>query len=125
MKRSLLAFVTVVVTAVPVAYAHHSMAMFDNTKEVTIVGTVKSFKWISPHSFIELTVTYETGPIDWSVEMGGGGVNSLRRAGWAPETLKFGDKVTIVVHPLKNGRAGGNFRSLTFPDGKVMTLNAP
>jgi Family of unknown function (DUF6152) len=125
MKHSLLAFLMSVVTAVPVVYAHHSMAMFDNTKEVTLDGTVKSFRWTSPHSFIELTVLYKTGPVDWTIEMGGGGVNTLRRAGWTPETLKFGDKVTIVVHPLRNGRAGGNFRSLTFPDGKVMTLNAP
>ena len=113
----------IVVIAAPLAYGHHSMAMFDANKTVTLEGTVKSFKWSSPHAFIEVTVPYKSGPIDWNIEMGGGGVSTLIRAGWSPETLKFGDKVKVAVHPLKNGRAGGNFVSLTLPDGKVMTLN--
>jgi hypothetical protein len=123
MKNSFLIFLLMVVAAAPMAYAHHSMAMFDATKSVTLEGTVKSFKWSSPHAFIEITVPYKSGPIDWNIEMGGGGVSTLLRAGWTPETLKFGDKVKIVCHPLKNGRAGGNFQSLTLPNGKVMTLN--
>jgi len=124
MKRSLLMFALAAVVTAPVAYAHHSMAMFDATKSVTIVGTVKSFKWTSPHSFIELTVPYKAGPIDWSIEMGGGGVSTLLQAGWSPTTIKFGDKVTVTCHPLRNGDAGCNFQSLTLPDGKVMRLGA-
>ena len=104
----------------PAAEAHHSMAMFDETKTVTLVGTVKSFRWTSPHALIEITVRYKTGPIDWTVEMGN--VSGLLQAGWTPTTIKFGDAVKIDCHPLRNGMAGCNFKSLTLPDGKVMGM---
>ena len=58
----------------------------------------------------------------WQVS--GTRVSTLLRAGWTPTTIKYGDKVKMSVHPLRNGDAGGNFISLTLPDGKVMTLNA-
>ena len=124
MRSSFFIFLMMVLSAVPAAYAHHSMAMFDASKTVTLEGTVKSLKWSSPHAFIELTVPYKSGPIDWTIEMGGGGVSTLLRAGWTPTTIKFGDKVVIKCHPLRNGNAGGNFVSLTLSDGKVMTLAA-
>src|SRR5579862_4438476 len=120
--RYLLLGVLFVIVISPMAYAHHSMAMFDGDKTVTLEGTVKYFKWASPHAFIGLTVPYKTGPVDWTIEMGGGGVGTLIRVGWSPETIKFGDKVTIVCHPMKNGTAGGNFVSMTLPDGKVMKI---
>lgn len=125
MKRTFLAVVLILGATAPASFGHHSMAMFDAGKTVDLEGTVKSFKWTSPHAFIELTVQYKSGPVDWNVEMGGGGVSTLLRAGWTPTTIKYGDKVKMSVHPLRNGDAGGNFISLTLPDGKVMTLNAP
>jgi len=124
MKNTFLIFLLVVVVGAPAAYAHHSMAMFDASKSVTIEGTVKSFKWTSPHAFIEVTVPYKSGPVDWSVEMGGGGVTTLLQAGWTPTTVKFGDKVKVTCHPLRNGDAGCNFQTVTLPDGKVMRLGA-
>ena len=124
MKYPLVMCLLVVGLATPLAYAHHSMAMFDASKTVSLEGTVKSFRWTSPHAFIEVTVPYKSGPIDWSIEMGGGGVSTLLRAGWTPTTIQPGDKVIMKCHPLRNGNAGGNFVSLTLPDGKVMTLGA-
>lgn len=124
MKRLFLAGVLILSLTAPLADAHHSMAMFDASKTTTIEGMVKSFRWVSPHAFIDLTVEYKSGPIDWSIEMGGGGVSTLIRAGWTPTTIKPGDMVTIKCHPLRNGNAGGNFVSLTLPDGKIMTLGA-
>ena len=38
------------------ASAHHSFAMFDATKEVTMSGTVKEFEWTNPHSWLRVTV---------------------------------------------------------------------
>ena len=123
MKRSVLMFsLVVIVLTGSITYAHHSMAMFESEKTVTLDGTVKYFKWVSPHAFIGLTVPYKSGPIDWTVEMGGGGVTTLIRGGWSPETIKFGDKVTIVCRPMKNGTAGCNFVQMTLPDGKVMKI---
>lgn len=103
-----------------IAEAHHSMAMFDATKTITLIGNIKSFRWTSPHALIEITVQYKTGPIDWTVEMGN--ISGLMQAGWTPTTIKFGDPVKIDCHPLRSGLAGCNFQSLTLPDGKVMTL---
>ena len=45
-----------VLAALP-ALAHHSFAMFDQTKLMTLDGTVREFQWTNPHAFIELDVT--------------------------------------------------------------------
>src|SRR5262245_14921703 len=53
------------------AMAHHSFAMFDQTKPVTLNGTVTEFQWTNPHAYIEIDVADEKGAIQhWSVEMG-------------------------------------------------------
>ena len=102
------------------AYAHHSMAGFDRVKIVTLVGTVKQFKWANPHSWIELEVPNDKGGVDiWNVEMTSPGV--LIRAGWKSTTLKPGDKVTIAAHPLQTGEPGGIFVSVTLANGQTLT----
>jgi hypothetical protein len=119
MRISLLPLLLTIAISTPIAYAHHSFAMFDPNKKVELEGTVKIFKWSSPHGLIEVTVPYKSGPVDWSIEMGN--VGGLMRGGWKPDTIKPGDKVKFVVHPLRNGNAGGSFISMTLPDGKVMS----
>lgn len=93
------------------AFAHHSFAMFDNQKSVTLEGTVKEFQWTNPHSWVQLVVSDpKTGKdVEWSIE--GGALNLLARQGWTRNSLKPGDKATIVVHPLKDGTAGGSLVS--------------
>jgi hypothetical protein len=53
------------------ASAHHSFAMFDATKEVTMSGTVKEFEWTNPHSWLRVTVNdQKTGkPVLWALEL--------------------------------------------------------
>ncbi len=105
-------------TAAP-AFAHHSFAMFDGEKKVTLEGTVKDFQWTNPHSWIMLTVQDEAGqPQLWAIEMGGPG--GLARQGWASTTLTPGMKVKTVIHPLKDGANGGQFMAITLPDGTQM-----
>jgi hypothetical protein len=102
------------------AYAHHSMNGFDRAKTITIKGTVKQFKWANPHSWIEVEVINDKGmPELWNLEMTAPGI--LARAGWKSTMLKAGDKVTFGVHPMVNGDIGGQFVSVTFPDGLTMT----
>ena len=107
------------------ASAHHSAAMFDRTKQVTVVGTVKDFQWTNPHSWLHVVAPAVAGgpAIEWSIEMTS--PNLLNRAGWRPATLKPGDRVTIVMAPLRDGANGGQFRSATLPDGRVMTERGP
>jgi hypothetical protein len=98
------------------AFAHHSFAMFDDKKVMTLRGTVKEFQWTNPHTWIQLNVRGEGGAVqEWSIE--GGSVNSLSRQGWKRNTLKVGDEITVMVHPLKSGDPGGSFMSAVFADG--------
>jgi hypothetical protein len=102
------------------AFAHHSMAGFDRNKNVTLVGTVKQFKWANPHSWIEMEIVNDKGVAEiWNVEMTSPAV--LIRAGWKSNVVKPGDKVSIVAHPQVNGEPGGIFVSLTLPNGETLT----
>jgi hypothetical protein len=106
-------------SAVP-AFAHHSMAGFDREKTVSLVGTVKQFKWANPHSWIEMEVPDGKGGVaTWDVEMTSPAV--LVRAGWKSSLLKPGDKVTVMAHPQQSGEPGGIFVSATFADGHTLT----
>ena len=97
------------------AWAHHSFAMFDQNRQVSIAGTVKSFQWTNPHAFIELEAP--DGKL-WSVELNS--PNNLVRQGWKRTALKPGDKVTVVLNPLRDGQAGGLFNAVTLPNGQVL-----
>ncbi len=101
------------------ALAHHSFAMFDRQKEVTLKGTVKEFQWTNPHSFIEIETPDEKGAaVSYSIEMNS--PNNLTRQGWKSTALKPGDKVTLVMNPLRDGSHGGLFVSVMLADGKVL-----
>jgi len=94
--------------AIP-AQAHHSAAMFDAGKNVTVSGTVREFQWTSPHCFIQLVAADPENAGEWSIEMGA--PIELTRLGWKKTALHPGDKATIVIHPLKDGGKGGRFVS--------------
>ena len=101
------------------AEAHHSFAIFDHTRQITLSGTVKVFEWTNPHSRIELTVASRAGGEDtWTITALS--PNLLERHGWKKTSLKTGDKVTVLIYPLRDGRAGGNLISVTLPDGRGM-----
>jgi hypothetical protein len=106
------------------ALAHHSFAMFDQSKIVTMQGTVKDFRWTNPHVFIQLLVKTEAGTeVEWSIEMTS--PEHLARVGWRPGTLKAGDAVTLNIHPMRDGTAGGQYVSGTGPDGPLAGSPAP
>lgn len=101
------------------ALAHHSFGMFDREVQVTLVGTVHEFQWTNPHSWIEMDVPDEKGAMHhWSVELNS--PNNLQRQGWRSSTLKPGDKVTVVINPLRDGSKGGLFVSAKLPDGREL-----
>jgi hypothetical protein len=105
-------------------WAHHSMAGFDRTKTVNVVGTVKQFKWANPHAWIEMEIPNAKGGVEsWNVEMTSPAV--LIRAGWKSSTLKPGDKVSVAAHPQVSGEPGGIFVSVTLADGTTLTDKAP
>jgi Family of unknown function (DUF6152) len=99
--------------------AHHSFAMFDNTKEVELQGSIKEFQWTNPHIWIQLMVNEGGKEVEYSIE--GSSPNGLARRGWTRSILKPGDKIKIIIHPLKEGAAGGSFVKATLSDGRVLT----
>ena len=101
------------------AFAHHSFAMFDTARRVTLAGTVTAFEWTNPHAYIELDVPDEKGAVKhWSIELGSPSI--LMQGGWKFKDLKYGDKVTAIVSPLKSGQSGALLSSITMPDGRVL-----
>ncbi len=104
------------------ALAHHSGAMFDSTKSVTISGTITEFNWMNPHSSFKVEVAGADGkPEIWAIEMNAPA--NLIPLGWKRSTLKPGDKVTVTVRPLRDGKPGGSYMSVKLADGRVMDGN--
>jgi hypothetical protein len=120
MRKVLFASALMLTLAVPV-WAHHSPAAFEAQKTVTLTGTVKEFRWQNPHTWIELMVPNEKGQqVLWAVELTS--PTYLVRSGWKSNTIKPGDKVTVVGRPLKSGEPGSAiFTSLTLADGRTLT----
>src|SRR3974377_92272 len=101
------------------ALAHHSFAMFDQSKSITLQGIVKDFRWTNPPVFIQVLVKTEDGSEEeWSIEMTS--PEHLARVGWRPGTLKAGDRVTLVIHPMRAGVKGGQYLSGSGPDGPLI-----
>jgi hypothetical protein len=103
------------------ASAHHSFSMFDMKTTKTISGTVKQFEWTNPHTWLWIMVPNEKGELEqWGIE--GMSPNFLGRRGWSKSTLKPGDKVSVEIHPLRNGEHGGTFLNVTLPGGKKLMM---
>ncbi len=103
----------------PVVLAHHSFAMFDLAKVVTVEAVVKEVQYTNPHVWIQIMVPDDKGgETEWSIESGAPGM--MTRAGWKSSTLKPGDKVTLAMHPLTSGKPSGSLVSVTIPDGRVL-----
>jgi hypothetical protein len=122
-RGTAIALAALFLAAVPAA-AHHSFAMFDQRKIMTLEGTVTEFQWTNPHAFIEIDVSGERGQVrHWSIELNS--PNNLRRQGWSRSSLKPGDKVTLRINPLRDGKAGGLFLDLTLAGGRVLDSGLP
>jgi len=97
------------------ALAHHSFAMFDATKSQSQIGIVKEVQWTNPHVWVRLAVQEGGKEVIYNYE--GAAVSVLKRVGWQRDSIKEGDKVTLVGHPYKDGRAGGSIEYMVLPDG--------
>jgi hypothetical protein len=104
---------TVLICAGSSALAHHSFAMYEPTKTLTLKGTVKTFQWTNPHVVIWILVQPEGGGgvQEWSIETTSPGV--LTRGGWTRQSIKPGDRVSVTFSPLRDGSHGGGLNSVT------------
>jgi hypothetical protein len=109
------------------AHAHHSFAMYDQTKLVTLEGTVKEFQWTNPHVLLWVTHPVEGGgePELWTIELPTS-TGNLARMNWSKRSLAAGDHVTVELNPLRDGRHGGSFKKVTIAgSGAVLTASPP
>jgi hypothetical protein len=100
-------------------FAHHSGAMFESEKTITVSGTVKEFEYVNPHSWLYVVVTDDKGEETlWGFEAEG--PSALMRAGIKKNALQPGDLVTVKARPLRDGRPAGAWVSVTKTDGTVL-----
>lgn len=101
------------------ADAHHSTAMFDATRRVQLSGTIREFQWTNPHCWIQINAAAADGQRarEWSIELGS--PNTISRGGWKRTTLTPGQRVNMIVNPMRDGSAGAALVSVTLADGKV------
>ena len=99
------------------AAAHHSFAMFEREKYANVAGVVKEYEWTNPHVWIHIMAPNGQGKeVEWSFEMQS--IAQDTRAGWRPDSVKPGDKITVEYHPLKDGSRGGQLTAAVLASGK-------
>ena len=102
-------------TATP-ALSHHSHAMYDHAKEVVITGNVTHFAYVNPHGELDVAVNQNGKMVNYWIEMSN--LTNMVARGITPATFKKGDKITVKMHPLKDGRPGGSYTIITAANGK-------
>lgn len=118
MRRTALGLVgTAVILGPHAALAHHSPVMFDQSRQLTLTGTVREFQWTNPHSYVQLVVKNDQGQeVEWNLEMAA--PTYLYNLGWRPATVKPGDVLMVTIAPLRKGGAGGLLLKAATADGK-------
>ena len=115
----MLRLVAVLCLSCSAAVAHHSFAMFDLGKDVTVEAVIKEVQFTNPHVWLQILVSDDKGvETEWSIESGAPGM--MLRNGWKASTLKPGDKVTLTMHPLRSGSPGGSLVRVKVPDGRTL-----
>jgi hypothetical protein len=104
--------------ATAVAQAHHSFAMFDSEHQIKVKGEITRFDWTNPHIYMFLTGGEAGKDVKaWTIEGASPGI--LNRVGWKFNMLKAGDKVTMVIAPLRSGETGGLLKEIRLADGRI------
>jgi Family of unknown function (DUF6152) len=121
-RRALgLAGIAAALLAAP-AFAHHSFAMFDQSKVLYMLGLVKEFEFVNPHAWLHLAIVNDKGDAStWSFEAGS--VAQLARLGWSKDSFKVGDQVEVGFRPLKDGSRGGQLMSVKLANGQKVCSN--
>ena len=122
-RRSLALLAAATALAVP-ALAHHSFAMFDNSRSITLHGKVSKYQWTNPHAYLEIDADNGRGGTrHYTLEMTS--INMMSRGGWTSRTIKSGDELTVIAAPLRDGRPGGLVLEVTLPNGRKMLPGVP
>lgn len=118
-NRALFALSSLLLLQGGVASAHHAFNMYDDGKYLPLQGTVTSYTWKNPHVMIDYLAQLPDGMTQqWTIECSS--PNIIGRRGWTPDSIKAGDRVALVVHPMKDGRPIALTVSATLPGGAVL-----
>lgn len=98
--------------------AHHSYAMFDMGKTISLTGSIVQFKWQNPHAWVEIDAQVNGRTERWAIEMTS--PNNLILQGFKRTSMKPGDKVVMQIHPMRSGSKGGSFGAVRLADGTVL-----
>jgi len=99
--------------------AHHSTAAYDYSKSLTLSGTIKDFEWTNPHMFIRILALDAQGKqVEWNVECGTPNINV--RHGWKKSDINVGDRLTLNIHPMRDGSLSGTLITVTLADGRLL-----
>jgi len=123
MFRNALGLTVLVATAaIAPAVAHHSTAMFDQSKVMSRSGTIKQLEWINPHVWLHVTLTDQNGrEAVWSFEAGS--PLQLQQLGWKPDSFRPGSKIEVGFRPMKDGSGGGQRANVTPAGGQKVCSN--
>ena len=114
--RVLAAVIAIFCTA-PVL-AHHSFAPYEPQLQVKMSGVVSELRWTNPHVYIEMDVVDEKSgeKRHWLIECANPGI--LNRVGWRFNMVKAGDRITVIVSPLRNGEPAALLKQIQLADGR-------
>ena len=106
------------------AWAHHSFAAeYDQTKPVTLHGTLKLVELTNPHGWIHMDVKGpDTKVVSWKIETGP--TNTLIRGGLRKADFIPGEEIVVKGFLAKNGTPTINGREITFADGRDFFLGS-
>ena len=99
--------------------AHHSFGSeYDEKKPLKFENvTVTKLEWTNPHARFYVDVKDANGKVtNWNFELAS--PNVLKRNGWTKNTLKEGDKVTVMGSAAKDGATLGHAHTVIGADGK-------
>src|SRR5580704_13389927 len=105
-------------------FAHHSVsAEFDLSKRITLEGRVTKIEWMNPHVYLYVDVSADGKTSNWACETAG--PNTLSRQGWSRNSLKIGDRVTVVGYRARDGAYVASAREVVLADGRKVFVGSP
>ena len=105
--------------AVPLS-AHHSWPV-NQSRLVTVKGTVMEFAWENPHPMMTLEVRTDDGKSEkWLV--GGPALNRMEANGWTKTTVKPGDVITGIGYQFANGEKIVRLERVVLADGRELRV---
>lgn len=116
--------ISAVMSIAAIVEAHHSFAPYERELQIQLDGTVNRFQWTNPHVYIELDTGGGNGEVShWTIECANPGI--LNRVGWKWNLIGEGEKISVIVSPLRNGESGALLKALRLADGTTYSNGGP